>query len=63
MEEVNHDRIQAASLFFNSLLVIRAAKTWMSTAAAIERRVADGAVLASPDPAQEARFGEASGSE
>jgi hypothetical protein len=30
-------------------LMIRVAKTWMNTASAIERRIADGAMLASPD--------------
>jgi hypothetical protein len=30
-------------------LMLQVAKTWMSTAAAIERRVADGATLASAD--------------
>ena len=30
-------------------LMIRVGKTWMNTASAIERQVADGAVLANPD--------------
>ena len=30
-------------------LMLNVAKTWMNTASAIERRVADGAALVSPD--------------
>jgi hypothetical protein len=30
-------------------LMLKVAKTWMSTASAIERRVAEGSELASPD--------------